>query len=69
MNAEFLIGKSPEFAARARKLARILDERFDAFGALLADEAIDHAAIVLEQIEASGARLIFADDETSQVLQ
>ena len=61
MSAEFLVGKSPDFARRARKLARILDDRFDAFGELIEDEAVDHAAAILEAIEEAGCRLVFTD--------
>ena len=68
MSCEFLQGKSPEFTARATKLARILDETFDGFGTLVAEEAIDHAAIILEAIEEKGCRIVFADD-ADQVLQ
>ena len=51
------------FLERARKLARILDERFDGFGELVEGEAIDHAVAILEAIEAKGCRLLFAEEQ------
>ena len=60
--SEFLPPRTPEFLERATKLARILDEKFDGFGTLIEDSAIDHAAVILETIEEKGCQLIFADE-------
>ena len=66
MNAGFLAGKSPEFVVRARKLASILDPRFDAFGDLVAEDTLDWVVTVLEAIDEAGCQLIFADDASCQ---
>ena len=62
MSAEFLAGKPEAFVVRATKLARVLDEKFDGFGTLIADEALDHAALILEAIEERGCTLVFPDE-------